>query len=1163
MANFVRIDFGAGANTATGDTIFGAFTKVNTAFTDFEQIISTITPPDLSNYYTKPQVDALIANVTVDLSDYYTIAQTNAALNLKADKLTTYTRVETNNLLNGKADKNTTYSKVEVDNALSLKANRTSTYNKTEVDNALNLKADKVNTYTKTQVNALVNNISVDLSNYYTKPETYSRVQVYNKAEIDAIVDGIESGGADLTNYYTKNEMNSKLDVIDTRLADTYTIAQVNALLDDVEVDLSNYYTKAEVYNKAEVDHEIAMTTALFDNYYTQLQVNNLLDGKLNIGYFNDFVDETDGKFVAVNNSLALKADKLTTYTRVEVDAKDALKLNITDFNTFTATNTVLLNDRYTKSETNTLLNTKANVATTYTKTEVNDALALKVNLVEYNQYKIDNAALINSINLELDNTYTKTEVDTIINNLSSDTVIQITANATAVPAWQNKMIIVNSNTSVTITLPQNIANTNFVVRNIGVGVVTITNNVTVNMHPSSTGLNITFGNMSSVVVYNNLAVVTGEDDALIDVEQDILELQGQVATINTRLADTYTKSEVDAKDAVKLNSAEFELFKTSNTAAINAKANQSTTYSKTEVNNLIDGVEVDLSNYYTKTETYSRTETNNLLTAKANQSTTYTITQVDNLLTAKANVATTYTMTQVDNALNLKADKSTSYTRTEIDGKDALKLNISDFNTFTASNTTALGLKADKSTTYTKTEVDALVAGGGGDLSNYYTKPQTDTLLNAKVSQEYFNMFESETEADIIALETLVPTKADIATTYNKTEVNNSLALKADKLTTYTKTEVDALISGSGGDLSNYYTKPQTDTLLNAKANQSTTYSKVEVNNALATKISESQAIDIVTDALVDYYTIPQTNSRLDGKTDVAVFTSFANNTSVELNAKANVSTTYTKVEVDALIAGVTPGVTIINKTGSNGIYREGRSAGVYGTSGTNSADFSWTTTGTNRGATGTSSFAVNTGTTASGEASFAFGATTTASGQGSVAGGFQSQAVAQYSVAIGYNVAARGSYSTAFGIGTEASEYASFVLGRNNVIRTPQSAWVDGAIIFAIGNGALPSSRQDAFTITNGGSVNTRGLITYNSDLSGFYTTRSLVDKGYVDNQVATRANVNNVYSKTETDTLLSTKSTILATSGNTIQFWTGTQTQYDAIGTKNPNTLYFIEN
>lgn len=68
---------------------------------------------------------------------------------------------------------------------------------------------------------------------------------------------------------------------------------------------------------------------------------------------------------------------------------------------------------------------------------------------------------------------------------------------------------------------------------------------------------------------------------------------------------------------------------------------------------------------------------------------------------------------------------------------------------------------------------------GSTVDLSNYYTKSQTDTALAAK---------------------------ADASTTYTKTEVDTALAgkasttdlaSKADAATTYTKTEVDTALSG------------------------------------------------------------------------------------------------------------------------------------------------------------------------------------------------------------------------------------------------------------------------------------------------------------------------------------------------------------------------------
>ena len=59
-----------------------------------------------------------------------------------------------------------------------------------------------------------------------------------------------------------------------------------------------------------------------------------------------------------------------------------------------------------------------------------------------------------------------------------------------------------------------------------------------------------------------------------------------------------------------------------------------------------------------------------NALALKANQSTTYTKTEVDGLLTPKA------TVSYVDDKLLLKADKSTTYTITQVDNALALKAN-------------------------------------------------------------------------------------------------------------------------------------------------------------------------------------------------------------------------------------------------------------------------------------------------------------------------------------------------------------------------------------------------------------------------------------------------------------------------------------------------------
>jgi len=81
----------------------------------------------------------------------------------------------------------------------------------------------------------------------------------------------------------------------------------------------------------------------------------------------------------------------------------------------------------------------------------------------------------------------------------------------------------------------------------------------------------------------------------------------------------------------------------------VDAKADQATTYTETEVNNLLD----DKAD---KATTYTETEVNNLLDDKADKATTYTETEVNNLLDDKADQATTYTETEVNNLLDDKA---------------------------------------------------------------------------------------------------------------------------------------------------------------------------------------------------------------------------------------------------------------------------------------------------------------------------------------------------------------------------------------------------------------------------------------------------------------------------------------------------------------------------
>lgn len=87
---------------------------------------------------------------------------------------------------------------------------------------------------------------------------------------------------------------------------------------------------------------------------------------------------------------------------------------------------------------------------------------------------------------------------------------------------------------------------------------------------------------------------------------------------------------------------------------------------------------------------------------------------------------------------------------------------------------------------------------GSTVDLSNYYTKSQTDTALAAKAdASTTYTKTEVDTALAGKASTADLASKADAATTYTKTEVDTALSGKANTSTTYTKTEVDTALSG------------------------------------------------------------------------------------------------------------------------------------------------------------------------------------------------------------------------------------------------------------------------------------------------------------------------------------------------------------------------------
>ena len=173
----------------------------------------------------------------------YTMTETDALLDAKADKANVYTKGETDGLLDAKADKASVYTKTETDGLLDAKANVATTlsgygiqdaYTKDETNSLLDGKADKATTiagygitdaYTKTEVDAKVASVyryKGTVSTYADLPSSGQEVGDVWNIETDDSAHGIKAGDnvawngsawdvlageIDLTAYPTKSEL--------------------------------------------------------------------------------------------------------------------------------------------------------------------------------------------------------------------------------------------------------------------------------------------------------------------------------------------------------------------------------------------------------------------------------------------------------------------------------------------------------------------------------------------------------------------------------------------------------------------------------------------------------------------------------------------------------------------------------------------------------------------------------------------------------------------------------------------------------------------------------------------------------------------------------------------------------------------------------------------
>ena len=259
---------------------------------------------------------------------------------------------------------------------IATKAPSDQTYTKTEIDTQIASKADAAIVYTASQVDAT----------FLAKTDSYDSTQ------IDSFLsDKVNNSNLNLYSLKTDSELYTDT-AISNSMSNVYSTSDIDTKLLDYQTTSNSTTSLASKANASSV--------------YTKTELDGFLGNKAEVSNVYS-ANEIDTKLIdyslttAINTLLSDKADKATTYTTTSLDTKFSEKANATSV--------------YTTAQTDALLATKADSATGVSFTA---ELALKANISDvYTQSQIDTSL---NQKAEVGDSYTKNEADVLLNSKSS-----------------------------------------------------------------------------------------------------------------------------------------------------------------------------------------------------------------------------------------------------------------------------------------------------------------------------------------------------------------------------------------------------------------------------------------------------------------------------------------------------------------------------------------------------------------------------------------------------------------------------------------------------------------------------------------------------------------------------------------------------------------------